>query len=1454
MTNNNNQYKIVDWAMRNYKIVIVLSVFFILIGIYSLMNMPKQEYPTITVRQGLVVGVYPGATPQQIEERLTKPLEEYLFRYKEVKRKDTYSYSRNGIAYIYVELEDNVKDKDEVWSKIRHGLLAFKQTLTPDISAIIVDDDFGDTSSLLLTVSSPTKTYRQIEEYTDNLEDRLRTIEYVSKIEKYGDQKEEIVVLLNKQKLASYNIPVSALALDIFKDGLIDYAGEIDNDKEITPIHLRNTIQTVPDIQEKVIYTDPIGNFIRLKDIADVRKEYSKQNGYIEHDGVKSIVLSIEMQNGKDIIHFGKEVKEVIDQFKSGLPKDIKVDTIVDQPLVVSNSVSSFLIEMLIAICSVILVTVILLPFRVAGVAAISIPITIFISLTILYVMGFELNIVNFAALIVVLGLIVDDCIVIVDGYIDNIDEGHSRWHASIMSAKEYFKSLITATLAISITFFPFLFTFKGTLLDFIVSYPWTMSITLFVSLGVAIIIIPVIQYFFIKKGLHEKGKIKKKSFLDKGQEKYNKILPYFFKHTKIVFSVVAVSIALAYIMATHVNMRMMPLAERNLLSVEIYLPNEAAINQTKTVSDSMIQILKNDKRVQSVTSFVGTSSPRFHTLYTPKIPSKSYAQLIVNTYSNEGTNEIMAEYTDKYLDYFPHATIYFKQLDNEDVEVPIEIRLSEAEESTLKQYSFELKKRLKNVDGIMWIRDDLENTQAYTDINRNTIQASRAGISNNDIAMELSNEYGGFEVGQVWEADYSIPIKLKSKQNADSLSTDINSCYIPGSSDIAIPLRQVADISTQWYNSQQPRRNGVPTITVKASVKHGTNVNDVFPEVQRIVKDVHAQIASSDIKITYGGINESDAITIPYIVNGLSISVFIIFLILLFHYHKISLAILTLSSTILCFFGAIFGIYISGLEFGITSILGVVCLFGIIVRNGVILFDYAEMLRKKHRISVKEAAMEAARRRMRPIVLTSLAASTGVIPMLVSGSPLWAPMAAVICSGVLISMFFILSVLPVAYWIVFRNHDKTNKMKINLNKSSIIVFVSLLIAMPMFSQASYTLDQMKLKAKENNVSIKSVMLSIEQSTEKEKEAFTHYFPKIEANGVGFSSPQGLLGKDLPLAMGLPAMKNGIIADVTAVQPIFQGGQIYNSNKLSKLGTDISKLQADDFQKDIMLLIEKNFWTLYILEENLKTINTLDSMTSKLYQEVKNSVDAGVTTKNELLQVELRQSEIASKRSQVNNGIKTYKSVLSQLMGMNNSHFKIITDKNYAINPIAEYMDSKTALSSTNKYQLLNKNIEAAQLDEKLELGKLLPKVGIGTSYSYQDLLSGNRSSMTYFVSVSIPISDWWGGSHARKQKQIAARMAEYDKQDLSQKIIIEINNLKNELDESYEQIKIAQTSIGSATENLRLSNDYYLTGMITMSNLLEAQSLFQQAQNKMAESYALYMIKKAEYRKSTGR
>lgn len=400
---------IIGWAMKYNKIILLIVIVLSLFGIYALNVMPKQEFPVFTIRQGVVVGVYPGATSAEVEEQLAKPLENFLFTYKEVKKSKTYSHSKDGIVYVYVELNDDVNNKDEVWSKIKHGLMFFKMQLPSGVLALIANDDFGDTSALLITLESETKTYRQLETYLENLEDRLRTIESVSNLRRYGEQNEQISIYVEKEKLAAYGINILNLYQTLITKGFITTAGKIDNRDMDVPIHIERPYQSEKDLEEQIIYSDAQGNHIRLKNIAKVVREYPKPTSYTTNNGKKCLVLSTEMREGYNVIQYGKDVEKVLEQFQNDIPSDIHIYRVADQPQVVAHSITTFLKELMIAIVAVILVTMILLPLRVAGVAASSIPISIFISLGLMLAFGMELNTVTLAALIVVLGMIVDN-------------------------------------------------------------------------------------------------------------------------------------------------------------------------------------------------------------------------------------------------------------------------------------------------------------------------------------------------------------------------------------------------------------------------------------------------------------------------------------------------------------------------------------------------------------------------------------------------------------------------------------------------------------------------------------------------------------------------------------------------------------------------------------------------------------------------------------------------------------------------------------------------------------------------------------------------------------------------------------------------------------------------------------------------------------------------------------
>lgn len=515
-------------------------------------------------------------------------------------------------------------------------------------------------------------------------------------------------------------------------------------------------------------FTYPQGHVIRLKDVARVVREYSEPDSYITNNGTKCLVLSMEMREGNNIVQMGEDVNKVLEEYEKELPDDVSIFRITDQSQEVGDSVTTFLRELLIAIIAVIIVVMLLMPLRVASVAASTIPITIFLSLLVFYACGLELNTVTLAALIATLGMIVDNSIVIIDCCMEKLDSGINRWTAAIESAKEFFKSILSATLAISITFFPFLITSQGMINDFLQSFPWAITIILFLSLLVAVLLVPYIQYHFIHTGFRKQPKEEKKqrrSFLTILQSSYDKLIVKCFAHPIRTMGVGLLSIVAGVVIFLSLPMKLMPFAERNQFAVEIYMPFGTALEQTAAVADSLESILRQDSRVVSVASFKGDGSPRFHTSYAPQMPGSNYAQFIVNTIGNKATEEMIAEYKDKYLNYFPNVRVRFKQL----------------------EYS---------------------------------------------------------------EAAY-------------------------------------------------------------------------------------------------------------------------------------------------------------------------------LVRNGIIMLDYADELREKEGLTVREAALHSAKRRMRPIFLTSAAASMGVIPMILGGSPLWSPMGSVVFFGTIVSMVLTVTILPVAYWLIFSRADR---------------------------------------------------------------------------------------------------------------------------------------------------------------------------------------------------------------------------------------------------------------------------------------------------------------------------------------------------------------------------------------------------------------------------------------------
>ena len=1010
---------VIAWAMRNFRITFLIVGCLFVFGIYALTRIPKQEFPEYTIRQGVVVGLYPGATTEEVEEQLAKPLEQFLMTYKEIKRHKTISTSQNGMCYVMVELNDDVDNKDEVWSKIKHGLASFNSQLPAGVVALVANDDFGDTSALLITLESDTRSYRELKGYMDELSDRLRRIESVSNLRPYGVQQEQISVYVDRERLAAYGIGEKVLSTALSAQGLTPMGGAIANSWTETPIHIAASLSNEREVAEQIIWSDPEGHVLRVRDVARVVREYDDPDSYILNNGHRCVLLSMEMRAGNNIVEYGKEVDEVLQRFvEEVLPEDVSVQRIADQAKVVGDSVHSFLRDLFISMAIIIAVMMILFPFRSALVAAITIPLSTFISVGIMYLFGIPLNTVTLAALIVVLGMIVDNSIVVIDGYLDYLGRGYSRWYAAVESAREFFPSLLLATVCICMIFYPLLFTMTGMFRDFLNYFPWTITINLMVSLVLAVLVIPYLEILIIPIVQPQKGG--KVSLTDRVQNLYRQVLDWTFRHGKLTISMGVASVVIALAIVPFLKFRMVPFADRDQFAVEIYLRADTPVERTAEVADSLYRVLRADKRVKSVTSFIGCSSPRFQMSYAPQMAGKNYAQFIVNTTSIEDTEDILDEYADAWADHFPEAYIKFKQLDYQNVP-SLEFRFYGDDIDSLHAVADRLMERMREMPGLQWVHSDYEDPRAVAEVTLDPVTSSQLGVTRTLAAANLALASGNVAVGSVWEGDYKVPVVLKNEESRGERSlSDVNDTYVsslvPG---VNVPLRQIATVEPRWSEAKIVHRNGMRCISVLADLKRGENAMRMTSRIQQVIEN-ELEIPAG-ITAEVGGAREFDDETLPPIIYGLSISLVIIFFFILINFRKFGISFVIMAAMSLCLFGAMVGLWIADFTIGLTSVLGFITLLGMIVRNVILMYQHAEDKRRVCHWSARLAAYDAGKRRMVPIFLTTATTAVGVIPMILGGSTFWTPVGVTIFAGGIGALILVVTILSVLYSKIYK-------------------------------------------------------------------------------------------------------------------------------------------------------------------------------------------------------------------------------------------------------------------------------------------------------------------------------------------------------------------------------------------------------------------------------------------------
>ena len=1013
--------------MKHHGLVMALFMGLMVFGIWSLPKMNKDEFPQFTIRQGLVVSLYPGATAEEVEQQVAIPLEDYINSFETVDKPRTFSESHDGIAYVYVMLRDDVSDDAASWTKIRAGLPVLQKTKMPaGVLQTVLIDDFGNTSSLLIAIESDERSPRELEEYANRICSHLRTIPEMGKLRIMGQQTEEIAITIDAENLSKYGINPTALQAQFALQGLRTIGGE--NDAQ-GPLQVVIPYQSEYEMQEQIVWSDALtGAVIRLKDIATISRRYQAPKQYVEYSGKACLILNMEMVPGNNIVAFGQEVDRQLAKGAALLPPDIHFHRITDQPKVVDDSVLSFLRDILISIIVVIAVMLILFPLRTALVASTGVPICTAICIGLMYLTGIELNTVTLAALIFVLGMIVDDSVIVIDGYTNLLDRRHSRWYSAVVSTSQLFVPMSLATMAISGMFFPMTRIITGPLGEFVQLFPWAVLFALVASIFYATWITPFLAFRFIKERRADELNLVERiqnKFFTWLQDGYKRLLAACFNHPVIVYCLIGATtiVGLALLLGP-LNLQLLPKAEREFFAVEIHVREGAPLEETALVADSLSKILRADERVVSVTSFIGQSSPRFHATYTPQTPAPNYAQLIVNTASSKATSQLLKEYSGRYENYFPNAYARFKQLDYQAAKNPLEVRLQGERWEDLAPYADSILQYMVQQPELQWVHSNYDNTTSSTRVVLKPDEATRLGITQTQLSLYLRQASQGTTITTLYEGSYGVPVVLYTAGVETMDATSLGALPIPTAiPGVWVPLRQVADIEPGWHHTYLEHRNAVKTITIGADLRGTTSQVSAQQKVKAWI-ETHITDLPAGVSIKYGGLTEINDMLIPQILWSVVAALAVMLVLLLYHFGKVGLAFLTLSSAVLCLFGAMSGLAIFGLDISITAVLGIVSLIGIIVRNAIMMYEYAEDSRKYKHMTYREAAFQAGLRRMRPVFLTSATTALGVLPMIIAATSLWMPMGVVICFGTILTLPLTVTCLPVIYWKVYAHKD----------------------------------------------------------------------------------------------------------------------------------------------------------------------------------------------------------------------------------------------------------------------------------------------------------------------------------------------------------------------------------------------------------------------------------------------
>lgn len=1003
--------RIAEFSVKNYQFTLIIFALVLAIGVNSLVNMPRGEDPETDQPSFTIVVVYPGTGPADMEKLVVDPMEKRINELDDLKRVTT-SIS-DGLAVFRVDYKHE-SDRDEKYQEIIREVDALRKELPPDIYAINVQRfSSTDVNILQLALISETATYRELEEKVENLEDRLEIVKSLKKIETFGFPEQEVRVALNIEKMALNKIPVNAVLGALQSENANIPGGRIQMNTRNFNIKTSGDYKSVDEIKNTIVYSAN-GKILYLKDVADVSSGYEPESHITRLNGHRAVLLTASQKPGQNIFKVDDAVKPILEQFEKELPTHIKMVKNFDQAKSVSTRLSRFAKDFIIAI---LLVSITLLPLgtRAAIVVMISIPLSIFTGLFLLDTFGFSINQLSIVGLIVALGILVDDSIVVIENIERYLRAGKGKREASIEATKQIGLAVLGCTATLILAFLPLVFLPEAAG-DFIRSLPMAVIFTVLASLFVSLTIVPFLASRILKTHESPEGNIFLRALKKGIHASYTRILHWCLRHPWATLGGTVVLFVMSLGLFKVVGFSLFPKSEKPQFLINIETPNSTNIFETDRVARYVEDELKKEDEIVYFTTNVGKGNPRIYYNVVGRSESSNIAQFFVQTknISPEKKTKLIDALREKFM-YYPNAKIEVKDFEQgPPLEAPIAMRIFGENLDTLRNISMRVEQLIKNTEGTIYVNNPLANQQTDLKIRINKEKAGLLGVSIADIDRSIRLGVAGLNVGKFTQGegqdDINISVTLPKGQYANYDVFDklqINSVI-----GQAIPLKQVATVEFETAPNLIRHYDKARFATVTSFVKSGYLYENVTNEV---IKKLDAFPFPKGYYYQAAGEVENKQESFGGLSTIIMITVFGFIAVLVLEFGNFKSTLIVLSVIPLGVIGAVTMLFLTGNPLSFVAVVGLIALAGIEVKNSILLVDFTHQLRERG-VELNEAIEKAGEIRFVPIVLTSLTAIGGLIPLAIEGNPLYSPLALVIIGGLISSTLLSRLVTPVMY------------------------------------------------------------------------------------------------------------------------------------------------------------------------------------------------------------------------------------------------------------------------------------------------------------------------------------------------------------------------------------------------------------------------------------------------------